>query len=338
MLLAAAPIRPAQVIETQDKSSFKAAAPAPLMSAFPSTSGAGPSQSGNRGMFGVKTSAPKEPSKLRFSYQPESVPPSPVPQPMETRKGKEKEMTIIDPKEAALRMKVDELPTYAFNIGTASPVTIARYVTARSAAKATPVGTLPTFEFTEPLESTSWTRRGKMDVKPAVPTLAPVAFDWAAAGMKPPTKTGSWACSLCMLDNPDSVVDKCKTCDTPRPDGGKEGKAAVASLAPVFDWAAAGVKPPTTTGTWTCSLCALENPESVVDKCQTCDTLRPNAANSEKSASATLPALAPAPVAFDWAAAGLKPPSKTNVWNCAVCLLDNPESAVEKCEFCDAPR
>jgi hypothetical protein len=42
-----------------------------------------------------------------------------------------------------------------------------------------------------------------------------------------------------------------------------------------FDWAAVGMKPPTTSGaSWTCSTCMLSNPATAVDKCTVCDTPR----------------------------------------------------------------
>jgi hypothetical protein len=49
--------------------------------------------------------------------------------------------------------------------------------------------------------------------KPAVPTGG---FNWAAAGIKAPTKApGTWSCKVCMVNN-DSDKMKCVSCEEPR--------------------------------------------------------------------------------------------------------------------------
>ncbi|KAF8159596.1 hypothetical protein B0H34DRAFT_796826 [Crassisporium funariophilum] len=110
-------------------------------------------------------------------------------------------------------------------------------------------------------------------------------FDFAAAGMKPPTASkDTWTCTLCALKNPMSA-SKCETCETPSPvSSGTTGTAvaartispfAVPSVVPVpvkgFDFAAAGMKPPAISAdTWKCSQCGLMNPK-VAKQCETCE-------------------------------------------------------------------
>lgn len=200
-------VGPAPVTAVQDD---KPTPPVPT-SAFAPSITFGLSQSGSGVSFGTKSSAPKEPSKLRFSYQPEPTSGSPPRQPTKETKAK------IDPRESALAVDVDSLPTYAFVVSSASPMATSRHVIARSTAKVASVSSLPTFDFStpsKPIDGTTAVQEKPVISEKAAPAV--LTFDWAAAGMKPPTKTGTWTCSLCMLDNVKSAVDKCKFCDTPR--------------------------------------------------------------------------------------------------------------------------
>ncbi|KAJ2914651.1 hypothetical protein MD484_g5768, partial [Candolleomyces efflorescens] len=132
--------------------------------------------------------------------------------------------------------------------------------------------------------------------------------------------------------------------------------AAAAPAKGGFDWSAAGLKPPTTAGSgssWTCALCGLSNPASATEKCTICEAPAPKAAAASSSSSSSLaPAATSAfgsnatPAAskggFNWAAAGMKPPttaasSSGSSWTCGLCGLSNPASATEKCTICEAP-
>lgn len=253
-------VRPAEIIEPNGDASWS-----------PTTFPHAPSPaSPMKTAFGVKTSTPREPSKLRYSYQadketasaeekPVSPPPAPLlaPRtlPMETQitspKGR------LPPKDAATAMEIDELPMYSFAFGEAAYPAGPSHVKARSAAVAMPVLSLPTFEF-----------------KLAAPSAG--GFNWTTPGVKAPiaSTSGTWICSLCMLENPDSAKDECTICEAPR-------RSAPASLPPqkTFDWSKATIKPPTTNpiGTWQCNTCMLDNPDTAKLECTVCQTPRPGA-------------------------------------------------------------
>ncbi|GLB41752.1 hypothetical protein LshimejAT787_1003520 [Lyophyllum shimeji] len=263
--------------------------------------GTAPSRAAFGGLKSV--SAPKEPSKLRFSYQPESpappppstlapesapaptifttaaAPPPPVTASFAFSAPTSKNKDVVEPsakapgpaKEAALTMPRQSLPTYSFSLTVTLPYsTTSLEVKTRDAAKSVPRSSLPAFDFSKPsLKNAS----PSATASTSVPAMK--AFNWAAAGSRPPGATGegtSWTCSTCMLSNPPTAVDKCTICDAPR--------AATATLPPPakgFDWAAAGMKPPApaSSGTgWTCSTCQLSNPASATVKCTVCDTQR----------------------------------------------------------------
>jgi len=207
--------RPYEVTESSDGNDAKP----PFTNGFtPSSSSGGLSPTGSRPLFGGKSSAPKEPSKLRFSYQPDAsscsatataTPQSPHVTQAVQEKGRETVKQVkLDPKDAALAMDVDALPKFSFVFRESSNFVGLNDVACK-AAKMAPVSSLPTFDFSV---------TPKPEVKaPVAP--APVAFNWAAAGMKAPGSTSSgasWTCSTCMLTNPATATDKCTVCDTPR--------------------------------------------------------------------------------------------------------------------------
>ena len=125
--------------------------------------------------------------------------------------------------------------------------------------------------------------------------------------------------------------------------------AAPASVTPIaFNWAAAGLKPSApVAGEWTCTLCNCKTKDTL-SKCSVCEAPKPGAAASTPTLAPTspsMPALIPdsapvkaAPVGFNWAAAGLKLPTKAvGTWTCSVCTIDNkPEN--DKCIVCEAPK
>jgi len=294
---------------------------------------------------GAKSSAPKAPSKLRYSIQvdkdegsggstspnegvsevrpggsegvvkqgglglglPSSVaksgttlstPPSvvssvPAPAPVSlaatasTSTAASKPRTTEEIKATVALLPESTLPTYTFDFATSSPgagpSTVAEI--GKANAKAVSESALPSFNFnfTAP-KSTSTITTSSMS---SSTSSSSSSFNWAAAGMKPPSKpVGEWDCAECTLSNPASNVSgKCQFCDTPKSGVSSSSSstptsaptsAPVTSPAPVveFNWAAAGMsKPSAPAGGWTCSTCLLSNAESAT-QCSVCDTER----------------------------------------------------------------
>ncbi|KIL00760.1 hypothetical protein PAXRUDRAFT_129113 [Paxillus rubicundulus Ve08.2h10] len=277
--------RPVEVIEPDDdtpKFNSKPSTPVPEITFSP------PSSTSKSLFSSVKTTVPKEPSKLRYSYQADKVEvkpadathapssvslftPAPIvlptaPMPVPPAKGK------LSPKDEVLAMDVDELPKYTFSSATTttSPAGPSSLAT-RNIVLSMPASSLPAYEF-----------------KPvAVPVRVMNGFNWTAAGLKAPTAAGQkWRCKLCDLENPATATDKCTICDAPRP-------APTASAAPA--------------SAWRCKLCELENPASSTDKCTICDAPRPASAASTAPASSAPATVAPV-TAMDWSTAGFAPP------------------------------
>ena len=224
--------------------------------------------------LGMKSTAPKEPSKLRFSYQvdrPDTPPapspsavlfdlppapkPAPAPLPGTVAAVASNPISAATPagnvRQVAIAMAVIDLPTYNFP-STSSGI----FGPAQIAAKAKAVTSLPPFDFSAPTEA---------------PTATSAGFNWAAAGMKVPSAPsgGGWKCDTCMCYNPADATAKCNVCETPR-----TGTAPEIPAVKSFDWNAAGLKAPVANGNWTCSLCSLSNPASATSKCLTCDQPR----------------------------------------------------------------
>jgi hypothetical protein len=306
-----------------------------------------------RGGFGVpwslKSFAPKEPSKLRTSFQPPSsspVPsptPTPVPLPdvtmtntLEPPKPGPAESpkptttsifmatpapapTPTDPKADALKRDVNTLPSYTFAFAESSTFDL-QHAKAKEIARGKSVQELPQVKLTAFASSSQST---------VASTSQPSGgFNWAAAGMKAPVKPAGelWTCGTCMLSNPPAATDKCTVCDAPRPGAASAGG---------FNWAAAGMKAPVKPAgeSWTCGMCMLSNPATAMEKCIVCDAPRPGSAStSQKTASSV--------GGFNWAAAGMKAPSESagSSWTCGTCMLSNPATATDKCSVCDTPR
>ncbi|KAF7356896.1 E3 sumo-protein ligase 2-like protein [Mycena venus] len=268
--------------------------------------------------------APKEPSKLRYSFQP---PPTPPPAADKDKPAAAEKKTLFpmdpppppapkslfqpfsapsavastsasastsakDPKDAARALASSALPSYVFAVLTNAPSSSDAHVKARDAARRLDKSALPVFDFTAPA-SASAKDKGKEKEK------APVqGFNWAAAGAAPPkpaTSTpGSWTCGTCMLSNGPEATEKCSVCEAVRPD-------VPAKAAPVvkgFDWSAAGAAPPkpatNTLGSWTCGTCMLSNGPEATEKCSVCEAVRPDAPAKA----------APVVKGFDWAGGG----------------------------------
>ncbi|KAL4062479.1 hypothetical protein J3A83DRAFT_4417841 [Scleroderma citrinum] len=272
-------IRPSEIIEPGEVPKVNGKSSAPSITLSPPSATSKP-------LFGVKSSAPKEPSKLRYSYQADKVevvgsqaqpalpsfpslfsPPSvpsaapsiPTPVPAKAK---------LSLKDEVLAMSVDDLPKYTLTIKETVYPAGPSSQDARKAALDASASSLPTF-----------------DIK-AMPARAMNGFNWTAAGLKPPTTSAqAWTCDLCGLENPESTMEMCNVCETPRPGSAPLKPAPAALLTPPvpptpvtgFDWAAAGLTPPTPKlddGSWTCSLCGLTNSASATDKCVVCEAPR----------------------------------------------------------------
>lgn len=100
-----------------------------------------------------------------------------------------------------------------------------------------------------------------------------------------------------------------------------------------FNFSAAGMKHPADDkDAWKCGQGGLSNPQEA-----TCDEPKQGSALSTPAVVlASENPLATKPKSFDWAAAGVPAPSTNNdTWICGVCGLSSPKSAT-KCTVCDA--
>lgn len=336
--------------------------------------------------FPLKSSTPKEPSKLRFGFAAESDPDSPPPtksasdtpghapdQPhvpsssssapkphaipilptpsapsmaaktslpeagLSTTESHPTKSVPKDPKQAVLLLDLASLPSFSFHVQTGLQSSPLKQARERTAASAVDPSSLPTFAFTVGAEPAS------------------VGFNWEAAGINPPVKaTGSWTCGTCMVPN-DANKSKCVSCEEPRPDSATKGTTTVPAAVPElpkpaaptggFNWAAAGLKMPTKApGTWMCKVCMVDN-VAAKTKCASCEEPRPDSGPAlAKGIAPALTAAAelPKPVmpsgGFNWAAAGLKLPTKApGTWICKVCMVDN-DATQAKCISCEEPR
>ncbi|KAJ3745348.1 hypothetical protein DFH05DRAFT_1368024, partial [Lentinula detonsa] len=247
-----------------------------ISSSFPTSTSNRSSVSGAIGSAQKNSAIPREPSKLRFSYMPESAVPS-DPSSINTEEPKKVVAQLNAPfGEHVQSLPVTSLPVFSFDheqpiasgSGLSSGSGSSNTSKAMAAATEFPQSKLPQFDFDSaplPLASTSKTA-----------SRPPKAFDWTAAGVKAPENTSDWTCSVCMLSNKDSAK-KCAICEADRPG------AIAKAVPPTFDWSAAGMKKPGGTdggsdiggdAEWKCSTCMLNNPASALTKCNICDTPR----------------------------------------------------------------
>ncbi|KAI0343216.1 hypothetical protein BDW22DRAFT_1419894 [Trametopsis cervina] len=182
--------------------------------------------------------------------------------------------TTAQIKEAVIALPVFELPQYTFEFGSSSMPDSGTTAKSKAAALAVPGHSLPSYDFS----SSSSLAPGSSSTSSSKPTTG--GFDWAAAGLKVPTKPAdTWDCADCGLSNPSTALTKCQVCEAPKPGASKvssaQASAPIPPAAPVggFNWAAAGMKPPSAAAGWKCSTCMLDNPDSV-NKCTVCETPR----------------------------------------------------------------
>ncbi|KAG6853632.1 hypothetical protein C0991_002692 [Blastosporella zonata] len=287
------------------------------------------------------TSAPKEPSKLRYSYQPETTG-SPAPAPAAPLPGESAFSSLTSAPRPAPPAFPSFAPTptppntsFSFNVpaptsassftpstfsfSSSAPTprpasnshheSLASALTPQQAALKVPQSSLPTFAFPIEVEVPNSAHAKAIGEAKSVPKASLTRYNFNRGALA------------------DIAAAKAST-------------STASASAPVvpFDWMAAGVKPPSNGSTWKCSVCALSSPLSATE-CEICETPRGSKPDAPPS---VVPAPAPvsAPVVpFDWAACGAKPPASDGTgWICLLCSLSNPMSATEQCKYCETPR
>jgi rubrerythrin len=308
-------LKPAEIIEPQSDGLSRQPTvvipPAPTNgSSFFSSSSTGRTSGGS----GSKSSLPKEPSKLRFSYKPDvsmssegSTSAPSTPKPAFTS------LPVQDSKQRAMSAAAEALPVFSFGLATPSSSAGA----GKRRAESSPAASLPTFDLNAPpVASTSKLASSSS------------GFNWSAAGMAPPkSSSSSWTCDQCSLSNDASHMEKCSVCDAPKPGA----VAPSTNGSGGFNWAAAGIAPPKAAddASWTCKVCGLSNAASHTEKCSVCDEPKPGAKAVSSGSGG----------GFNWSAAGIAPPTKeSSKWMCSTCGLSNPATATEKCIVCDASK
>jgi hypothetical protein len=271
----------------------------------------------NKAPFPLKSSAPKEPSKLRFGFaatesDPDSPPPtksvsdSPAPAPTPDQPNVPFSLSSAKPPTISSRPTA---PTPAVAVAGSLPeagLSFERHPTkatpkdAKQAALLFDTASLPSFSFNvttgfKPLLNHAKERGAALVADSSLlPTFsfvfgakpASAGFNWDAAGMKSHMKAAdSWKCTVCMIDN-NSAKTTCGACEEPRPES-------------------AATKETTTTA-----------PTTIF--------------GSSKFAAPT--------GGFNWSASGLNAPTKTpGAWKCKVCMVDN-DATKSKCAACEEPR
>ncbi len=312
--------------------------------------------------FPLKSSAPKEPSKLRFGFAAESDPDSPPPaKPVFDRPAPAQvqphvpftSLPAIKPQPPAIPIRLPPAPSREV----ATPPVPSPSTQSQSAKTAVPKdakeaalsldpASLPSFSFDVPMDfqTTSKHDKERSAASAAGPSSLPVfsfifvgaksaapgAFNWEAAGMKAPAKvTGSWTCSTCMVSNNAARV-KCAACAPSEP--------VVPTTSGGFNWAAAGMKMPTKApGTWSCKVCMVDNDTAQV-KCISCEEPKPDDLATKSFVPEPTKPVAPPSGGFNWAAAGMTVPTKAaGTWTCNVCMVDNDPTKT-KCISCEEPR
>ncbi|KAL0953552.1 hypothetical protein HGRIS_004773 [Hohenbuehelia grisea] len=242
----------------------------------------------NKSVFGApKTSSiPKEPSKLRFSYQPEptttppadapisGLPPTPKLAPAQisglpfTTAGMSRTPTLPDISNASSHNKEDDMiarlmaspmlavassvfkiPPVAYNMDPA-------HVRGREIALAMSEEELPKFEWKIPVT------KHNMDPAHVRAREAAMAIPLEELYKYFPTSSST--------SREEAEKKDEKKADSAKP-------AAPTAPPPVaFNWGAVGIKAPgaSSGASWTCSTCMLSNPATATDKCTVCDSPR----------------------------------------------------------------
>ena len=286
----------------------------------------------SRASFSALKSIPREPSKLRFSFQPDPAapPPAPLPKLPPPAPATLEQLAFSIPSsnfsfsfKASEKEAADEpMSMAADNGGSFRPPTEEEI---KAQVKAMDSNDLPEFSFTltaiSILSSSADHVRARSDVKVFPPSSLPV-FNFS----DPVAETTS---GFKFSSTPSTSYN------TPKPSPAKFDLPPVKA----FDFAAAGMKVEAKTDVWTCSICSVTNKHSAV-QCIACENPAPSAGPASKSVETPRPAMPAAPVVkgFDYAAAGFKmQTTNKDTWTCSECTLSNPNSA-SKCGPCGADR
>ncbi|KAJ3798945.1 hypothetical protein GGU11DRAFT_543326 [Lentinula aff. detonsa] len=327
-----ASIMPSEVIEVGNGvsgSEGKSKAPdtGTISSSFPTSTSNRSSVSGASGSSQKISAIPREPSKLRFSYMPESAAPSEpfsintdepkkaVPQlnaPFGVDNSKNTKTTTTASVFSGFAVTASSASVVASSNAPASALSAAKpkaIANPKEHVQSLPVTSLPVFSFEhkQPIASGSGLSSGSGSSNTSKAMAAATEF-------------------------PQSKLPQFDFDSAPPP---LASTSKAASRPPkAFDWTAAGVKAPDNTSDWTCSVCMLSNKDSA-KKCAICEADRPGEISKA------------VPPTFDWSAAGMKKPGGTDggsdiggdaEWKCSTCMLNNPASALTKCNICDTPR
>ena len=319
--------------------------------------------------FPLKSSAPKEPSKLRFGFAAESDPDSPPPAKLasdtpahapDQSPASSSSLSALKPPVMPSRPTPSASSTAVMTpLPEAGPSTESHSTKPASkdpkqAALLLDPSSLPSFSFNLPtgLQSSSRHAKERSAASVAGPSSLPaftftpgaksasVGFNWEAAGVKPPAAAaGSWVCGTCMVNN-DASESECVSCEELRPDfatakGTTTVPATVSELPP---------KPAASTGGFNWAAAGIKAPTKAPGTwtCTVCmvdnDAAKTKCVSCEgpRPADSSEPALSSG--GFNWADAGLKVPTKApGTWTCNVCMVDN-DTAKTKCVSCEGPR
>ncbi|KAF8967674.1 hypothetical protein BDZ97DRAFT_1755778 [Flammula alnicola] len=320
----------------------------------------------SRSSFSGLKSIPKEPSKLRFSFQAEgsSAPSSPAPAslPLPSPPTLPKTEFKFTPPSTGFNFsfKAADKETSDASKPTVSKKDVAEVKPLgveeiKAKVRAMDAKSLPIFSFTftatSVLPNTADHVRARSDAKVLPPSSLP-KFDFAEAKAGSPSafkfdlsgsKTPS---SFSSFGSPSPSLGGFTLANFGASASADASKAASRfDPGPVkgFDFTAAGMKmPEVKKDHWTCSLCGLSNPKAA-SQCETCETPAPSGTSAAPAPVPSKPLDAykpPAPPVkgFDFAAAGMKMPTVSKgKWSCSLCGLSNPDSA-SKCETCETPK
>ncbi|KJA28125.1 hypothetical protein HYPSUDRAFT_802759 [Hypholoma sublateritium FD-334 SS-4] len=294
----------------------------------------------SRASFSALKSIPREPSKLRFSFQAEgsaaspSSPAAPPAAPLPR---------LSPPAPAPLQQPAFAIPSSNFSFSFKAnekeaidePMSMAPDSDAplrppteeeiKAQVKAMDPNDIPEFSFTltaiSILSSSAEHVRARSDVKVLPPSSLPT-FNFLDPVVESPSgfkfsSTPSTSYNTPKLSPPKFDLPPVKA----------------------FDFAAAGMKVEVKKDIWTCSICSVTNKNSAV-QCVACESPAPSAGPTSKPVETLRPSMPAAPVVkgFDFAAAGFKmaTPNK-DTWICSECTLSNPNSA-STCGPCGADR
>ncbi|WVQ66973.1 uncharacterized protein L199_005165 [Kwoniella botswanensis] len=203
------------------------------------------------------------------------------------------------------------------------------YLSAKDSALKISKPALPFFTFTlppRPLESTPKKEVLEEAKKRDQPTFEFSLTASSTTKVTAPAAETQWTCGTCMLKNPDSAKEKCTICEEPRPKA-SSAASSVSSTSTLVQQAKKN------DDQWICGTCMLKNPDSAKEKCTICDAPRPASTQTSSSGGKTS-----GQSGFTGFASGFGPKKTEGTWTCPMCMLQNPESAKDKCTICDTPR